>query len=436
MSRFLQRQLGRPPDDCFCRFATSLILSLATVSCTAAPQLLLTQVGDAYSTDVIEIRGVAAGAFDERLWRENTLNLVRDVRAPLLAPREGKWRNIYAPSAVETTSGQILFYGAWDGVATGNDRIYMTTTTDFLEFGPRETLIEHGDFQHVCNVNAIPDARRSGFDLVTTVYPDKDGLNKPALFHFDDAPGNRMAPKVATPNDIVRISGYDGYARADINGMNVLLRDRGKLRLFFGNFSRHEGVHRASHVSGKEFTYDGIALPEPLAVNDVKSFVRVAGKTRYLMGLHMNRGFVKFSLSTDGEKFEPSQVLFQSGGAEERYIVAVGWVTQGAQEESGRRLLGVLYGAGPAPSLDKNSIFARWLQKRIEVAAEGEKLEVIGAYGPDRVLLRNLRGRDGDCNVTMFAEDGTSLLGRAEGAKIRAGTAYNIKAGKDGGDTK
>ena len=103
----------------------------------------------------IELRGVQAGAFDPSLWQDGSLNLLPDVRSPLIDPLPGACRNIYAPSAVQTPDGWRVFYGAWDGVPTPNDRIYSVTTPDFLSFNGRHMVIEHGPFQHVCNVNAL-----------------------------------------------------------------------------------------------------------------------------------------------------------------------------------------------------------------------------------------------------------------------------------------
>ena len=168
----------------------------------------------------IEIHGVAAGDFDQALWAENTLNLVRDLRHPLMAPRQsGVYRNIYAPSAVRLDDGWRLFYGAWDGVDTGNDRIYSVFTKDFIDFGARETVIEHGVFIHACNVNALARSD-GGFEMVCTVYPDKHDRNKPAYFSSPDGKlwNGQAAPYPADYTDIVSIEGYPDYTDADING--------------------------------------------------------------------------------------------------------------------------------------------------------------------------------------------------------------------------
>ena len=311
------------------------------------------------------VHGVRAGAFDPAIWQAGTLNLLPDARHPLLEPQEGKCRNIYAPSAVQVPGGWRVFFGAWDGVPTGNDRIYSVETGDFSAFTNRHTVIEHGKFQHVCNVSAIAEGT-SGFALCCTAYPDKDGLNKPAFFSSPDGLrwNGSPAPYTAQTSDIVSMTGYAGYARADINGMNVLLREDGKYRLYFCNFKDFGKIMRASGTDGRDYTYDGVALAAAGMVNDVKKFAAPDGAW-YLMGIHANGPELYQSLSRDGMRFETSHTLLRHLDDADRHIVAIGWVTEGAQDERGRRVLGVLYGAGAVKSLDQNRIFARWLQKRV-----------------------------------------------------------------------
>ena len=91
----------------------------------------------------VEVSGVESGEFSPVMWQAGTLNLLPDLHSPLLEPRSGKYRNIYAPSAVETPAGYRLFYGAWDGVPSGNDRIYSARTdASFQEFSDR-----HGHYR-------------------------------------------------------------------------------------------------------------------------------------------------------------------------------------------------------------------------------------------------------------------------------------------------
>jgi len=196
----------------FLVFLATAASAAATVEVEAAP-------GQA-PLGFVEIHGVAAGAFDAAHWESGTLHFLSDRRMPLVEPMlEGAFRNIYAPSAVRVGDTWHVYYGAWDGVHTGNDRIYRLETRGFLDFADRRTIIEHGDFVHVCNVN-VSRREDGGFDMMCTVYPDANGMNKPAWFSSPDGEtwNGAPAPYPARHEDIVEIGGYADYAGADING--------------------------------------------------------------------------------------------------------------------------------------------------------------------------------------------------------------------------
>src|SRR5688572_17674274 len=123
--------------------ASALTLCLL-ITTSAVAGVKVKRVEGSAPAGTIEIRGVGAAAFDANLWEKGELHLLPDVRSPLLEPREGKFRNIYAPSVVRTKLGWDVYYAAWDGADSGNDRVYRTSTPDFLTFGPRQTVIEHG----------------------------------------------------------------------------------------------------------------------------------------------------------------------------------------------------------------------------------------------------------------------------------------------------
>ena len=173
----------------------------------------------------VEILGVGAGEFNPDLWKSGRLNIVPDVRYPMIAPRKsGLFRNIYAPAAVEIEGGWRVFYGAWDGVDSGNDRIYSVNTKDFLDFTDRRTVIEHGDFIHVCNVSALR-LPHGEYRLMCTTYPDANGLNKPALFSSPDGAcwNGSPAPYPAKQSDIIAIDGYDKYKDAAVSYTHLTL---------------------------------------------------------------------------------------------------------------------------------------------------------------------------------------------------------------------
>ncbi len=255
----------------------------------------------------VEIHGVAAGAFALVAWRAATLNLVPDIRSPLLAPQQG------------------------------------------------------GTFRNI-------------------------------------------------------------YDTADMNGMNVLLHEDDKYRLYFGDFKARQHVYRASSDDGRRFTCDGTCLDAALAVNDVRKFV-VDGRPVYLMGLHANTGRLWYALSDDGMKFEPQRELAASLGDADRYIVAVGWVS------SGDRLLGFVYGAGAVPSLDRNRLFARWLQKKLVFTdRQGKPHTATGSLGPDRQVFRLPSGQI-EGRFEVFAEDGKTPLGGPIDVKLVPGHVCRLKWG-------
>lgn len=404
--------------------ATMILLHMGAQVMTLEPIPGQAEIG------CIEIHGVTAGEFDIDLWRSGDIPLLPDARHPLLAPRQsGVYRNIYAPSAVRVQDGWRLFYGAWDGIDVGYDWIYSVFTRDFVDFGPRETVVENGAFRHVCNVNALP-LPGGGFEMMCTVYPDKNDRNKPAYFSSPDGKNwnGAPAPYAATFDDMIAIEGYDGFEDADINGMNVILRDGEMLHLYFNDFRNFGPVFRAVSRDGKRFTYQGVASECHKMVNDVKRF-ETAGGPVWLMGLHRNGDSLWYALSEDGEQFAKEQVLLTHAGPEDRYIVALGWVTDGD------RILGVLYGAGAVPELHRNRIFARWLQRRvIFTSSDGTVCEPEAAIGPDRQRIRIPDGVATDGTLQVFAEDGTTPLGPPVAVQNAATTIYRVVvgAGPDG----
>lgn len=401
-------------------------VSLSALASDSAACFSLIQTSGTGAAGYAQIVGVKAGPFNASAWNAGTLSLLPDIRRPLLQPREGTCRNIYAPSVVETEHGWRVFYGAWDGVPTCNDRIYSAMTKDFLNFSDRHTVIEHGPFQHVCNVNTLrlPDGQ---WRMVCTAYPDKLGRNKPALFSSPDGRtwNASSEPCTASLKDIVTMTGYKNYDDADINGMNALLYERGQYTLYFGDFRNFGKVHQAVSKDGRSYTYERSVLDGAYAVNDVKKF-RSKSKSWYLMGLHMNTDKLFYTLSENPNSFSGVKVLQGNIDSVDRYIVAIGWVTQGEQERSGRRVLGYLYGAGPDAALASNKIFATWLQKKIVlVDKDGRRIEPQYSSGPDRQLLPLTAPFHGRADV--YAEDGRTLLGSTGPIALKAGGVYALE---------
>jgi hypothetical protein len=91
-------------------------------------------------------------------------------------------------------------------------------------------------------------------------------------------------------------------------------------------------------------------------------------------------------------------------------------------------LLGVLYGAGPVSALNQNSIYARWLQKRIVfVANDGTRNPGTKALGPERQLLAFSSAGSVAGRFEVYAEDGATLLGTSATQTVSSGQSYRLK---------
>lgn len=408
---------------CIC--AAILILFCITADSRAA-EFGIKQIPGQAETGTVEILGVSAGEFSYRNWEQGNLNFLPDIRTPLLEPlKRGLFRNIYAPSVVETADGWKVFYGAWDGVDSGNDRIYSVDTRDFLDFTNRRMQLDHGDFAHCCNVSAIrlPSGE---YRLMCTVYPDKNNRNKPATFTSRDGSrwNSKQAPYPARFKDIIDIQGYDKYTDADINGMNVLLYEDGLYRLYFNNFKDFGRIYRATSRDGKKFKFEGASLDFNACVNDVKK-ITTETETSYLMGMHMNGDTLWYSLSKDGYKFGEPKPLTKNRGEKDRYMVAIGWVMKKNSVQ------GFLYGAGEVPSLDRNRIWAKWLQKKVVfVASDGTRYEGSEALGPDRQIIHVPKDRSIKGHFEIYSEDATSPIIMDAEATITSGACFIIGRSK------
>ena len=384
----------------------------------------------------VEIQGVSAGPFEAEYWAKHELHWVPETRMPLLAPRlGGVYRNIYAPSVIEDGKGWRLFYAAWDGVDTVNDRVYSATTPDFIDFYDRHTVIEHGVFMHVSNVN-VQRAENGSLHAIATALVGGRQANKPVYFSSPDgrAWNGSPEPYTAAMSDIVAMEGYADYEQGDENGANVLLRDHGKWILYFTNWRDPGKCYWAQGETPARFKLGGVALATGHAVNDVKQF-SADGRDLYVMALH-KKGDVTgaadtdklwYSLSSDGRTFDKEIRLPGAREEQDRYIFAVGFVTRKD------RILGVLYGAGASERCERNRIFGYWLQKRVLLTARREytrgnglELEAAGALGPDRQWFNLPQGRPFEGTISVFAEDGATLLG-SQDVTLQPGVVYRLE---------
>jgi len=405
----------------------SILLILLQTACLASGAELIDK-GPAQSSATIEIMNVEPDGFHSKFWNGQPLHFLPDERSPLLEPKNGNARNIYAPSAVNIGPKKwMLFYGGWDGTTTGNDRIYGCTTTEFLQFGPRRTVVGHGVFQHVCNVNAFKTTANT-YQLTCTAYPDINGCNKPAVFNLAH-PLSGIEPE-ASASDILKIKDYPDYEHADINGMSVQLVDDAQTLLYFCDFHKPGHVYLAEGKSVSGLHYLGIADDCSQFVNDVKIIRDSNGIKNYLMTLHQNTDRVWYSLSNNAKRVPTPCVLFNHLGRADKYMVATGWVMDQPRGGAWGRVLGILYGAGANPGLAQNRIFARWLQKRLCFTDEnGATFEARHARGPGMQVITLPpalpNGKAVHLRVTVFAEDGRTTQSSGQ-VQVRAGRRYGL----------
>jgi hypothetical protein len=427
-------------------FLVSFLNGFRSLAAEAAAPFVLEEVYDPVGQQgfrsgqapmgMVEIQGVGAGPFNPALWESNRLHWVAEAQRPLLAPRMGGvYRNIYAPSAVEEGDGWRFFYAAWDGVHTVNDRVYSATTPDFIDFYDRHTVIDHGVFTHVSNVN-VQRAEDGSLHAIATALVGGRLANKPVYFHgtAGDVWNGVPAPYAATMQDIVAMDGYPDYEAGNENGANVLLRDGGRWILYFTNWRDRGKCYWAEGDAPSRFRFGGLALQTSHAVNDVKKF-SAAGRDWYVMALHKKGDATGandteklwYALSQDGRTFGVEQSMPGARDDADRYIFSVGFL---ARQD---RILGVLYGAGASERCERNRIFAHWLQKRVRLTAvrdynrgNGLEVEAAGALGPDRQWFKLPHGRPFEGTINVFAEDGETLIG-SQPVTLDPGVVYRLK---------
>ncbi|HLJ29093.1 MAG TPA: Ig domain-containing protein [Candidatus Angelobacter sp.] len=399
-----------------------------TVNISKLVSAQMQQVSGQAPAGVIEIQGLSAGPFNPESWQRNTLNWVPDVRIPMLAAQTtGPNQNIYAPWPLEQPNGWRLFYGGWDGTDTSNDRVYSATTPDFLSFANRTLVIDHGVFQHVNNesVQQLPDG--SMHMICTVCCPGN--LDKPAYFSSPDGAtwNGSPEPYSAQLSDMVSIPNDSNYQGWDFNGGNVLLWDNNDWTLYYsvGVYAGIGQVYRATSSFPPTFQKTGMVLSTQNYSNDVKKF-SVGGKTWYLMSLYVNENvpnppILSYSLSNDGIQFGPEQELFAGAFPQDQFLITPAFVTRGNQ------ILGVLYGADSTSLIQaQNAIFARWLQRKMVVTdGTGTQVAIQGGYGPDRQWIQAPLSGSLNANVSVYAEDGITPLGKGT-VSLNAGQAYML----------
>lgn len=356
-------------------------------------------IGRGAGTGQIEMRNVGARDFNpNRLTRWHY-----DVRNPIIQPNFGTYRNIYAAAPVNNGPGRYnVFFGGWDGSGTGNDKVSLTVTLDkFKTFGPHVLVINNGSYMHVNNESVIK-VGPNDWRMAYTTYASM-GLNKPC--YATSADGVSWTPNTGNPAYLMTMSGYAGWANADLNGMNVIYHDGTRFHMYFGDFNNWPGVHHATSPNNINYTYEQELLNDGVIVNDMKKFT-VSGSPYYIWGYHANGDRVYYSLGPNPSNAGIGvRTLFLNKGAPDRYIVSCGFV------RDANKLIGCLFGAGPVSSLDQNRIFARWLQRMTLFSNASVRWgDIEESVGPDTTRVYMAAGQHVETGkIKIFAEDGTTL---------------------------
>jgi len=285
-------------------------------------------------------------------------------------------------------------------------------------------VVDHGAFQHMNDVNVqqLPDG---SLHMMCTggAY---DGRNWPTYFSSPDGVvwNGTPEPYQAQLSDIVNIQGYSDYQAGGFNAGNVLFRETSDWVLYFyDNFGAIAQIYRATGTSPQVVQFQSVALKTGADPNSVNKFV-VANQTWYLMGLMSNAPQVWYSLSNDGLTFGPQETLFTNLSSLDTSMDTVSFVTRGSQ------VLGTLYGANtgtPDNQLSDNSIFARWLQKKVVVTdSSGTQYFTQGAYGPDRQWFATPASGSLNGTVVVYAEDGVTILA-SNVVSLTAGKSYALQ---------
>lgn len=366
-----------------------------------------------------EIRNIGSGSFDPT----KMSNWHYDVRNPIITANPGGNSNIYAPNVIENGEGWNVYFGGWDGSIDGHDRISLTTTMDdFLSFSSHQVMIDNGDMIHVNNEAVIRRPDGKWHMLYTTLALDPQ-INKPGYAVSVD--GINWEPAVADTAHLVKMDKYSNWDIADVNGSNVPFYENGTYHFYFNDFNfANNGhafaVHHAISTDLIHFNYTNDVLQEELVAQDVKRF-DVGGTPWYLMVLHINGKELRYSLGSGPTDFAPSQQLLTNQNGADRYIVSAGWIAKN------NRLYGVLYGAGAVPSLDRNAINAKWLQKEvifIDDATQQQLGRQAKAHGPDKLIL-DLKKDMYTGKFYVYDTDGSTLLFTSPKVTIRAGDVWN-----------
>jgi len=359
-----------------------------------------------------EFRNVGSGNFVPTKIK----NWNYDIRRPLISARPGGDSNIYAPSIVEDEGIWKIYFGGWDGTQDKHDRISLVSTSDFQKFSQHHLIMNNGSYKHVNNPSAIKISNNN-WHMYYTTFENNYNTNKPA--HSFGMEGIDYSPDYGTKSALINMFNYDKWPSADVNGSNVIYFENGEYYLYFVDFNNFIGVLYATSRDGVNFTFQGLVSNEKHIANDIKLFMYNSDKY-YLMGFHHNFDSIFYSVSTDLTKFPPVQFLCGNANANDKFITSVGFVSDG------KRLFGVLYGAGENRNLEHNAVYAAWLQKKVIFVSNDVRWgEVENALGPDIIIMK-MKNQLETGRFYVYDTDGITLLYTSPSITIRSGDIWNL----------
>lgn len=360
-------------------------------------------VGSGSPAGSVEVRNVVARNFNPNRLANDCWHY--DARNPILAPSAGTWRNIYAPSAVNNGPNLWnIYFGGWDGSATGNDRISLTVTGDrFNTFGTRPVVINNGTFIHVNNETVVKVGPNDWRMAYTTVLAGAGQLNKPC--YATSTNGLAWTPSAGSSSYRMTMTGYANWATADVNGSNVIYYDGSLYHMYFTDFANFGGTFHATSTNNINYTYVNQVMNAAIIANDMKKFT-FNSADQFIWGYHRNRDYVRYSIGPNPSNAGTGVAdLFTYKGTADRYITSCGFV------QEANKLIGCLYGASSSTSLTQNQIFARWLQRKVVFNNSSIRWgDIEDSVGPDKVRFYTAAGQYVETGTfKVYAEDGVTL---------------------------
>lgn len=366
------------------------------------------------------VSGVGAGPFHPK----KMSNWHYDFRYPLITPQgSGSCRNIYAANVVN--NGETcwnVYFGGWDGVDSCHDSVSVTVTLDsFSTMGMHYPQISTGTDMH-CNNPSVIKGADGTWVMAYTQLPYSPQLNKPGSSTGPD--GVTWDPNEGGQSWITMI-GYPNWENADVNGGNVLWYENDTMHMYFIDFKNYPGVYHAISTDTTNFKYVGISASNYI-VNDVK---KINGY--YVMALHENGPQVFASVSWTPYSFPMPSPLFSHMATPDQYMVSIGLVVDSTETV----LLGALYGAGPASTLDENNIFAAWLQRQVlfinddntTVWGIGDATRAIGPFSCSLLMNQaEMEGRFWVYDTDSDGETGGTLMYVSPVVTVTQGDMWEI----------